>query len=1153
MTKPVDVSVDIIGLSPRPVMYSSCEYSEIEELPFQLGRQILYFTKSTSAGNQKVKLQNIEFQGGLILGHDFELYVENCTFVNSTLHLVSSKNEIALDWPLELDEARGTKKAHVNQSIGCSRINVTIIDTQWSFQSIANPSTVAEAAGFDLDIYFMCSEVHLLMTRCFLANRRLLIFATGMLNLTLDSLEARGNPTGEHKVGGVTVVMPNNRGNIHVRHSVFANLIPDDILFGRLFSKTFSTAPIYFTSYTDSIPPSAVDDGSIIIHNCTFFRNQRALLLGPLKTKVSVSNCHFESNHVAVDGGAISTSAANVQVSDSQFCDNEAASFTRYQKVSGSAQLFIPSYESVVRFYEVSRRVLKTTVSTSNATNIRIIAYGLAGGGGAIFVNAGTVAINGCRFINNSAHDAGGAIRLMNTAGARITNCYMTNSPNISNVLEGFMVFSVGRFLIIENTTFDAVLDYESNIDSSAIFYFGTRQKCELRGVAMRCPEGFKLYVYNSTSKNVQDGANDTHLYDTLYYSCEQCPAGSYSFDKSSINVPYNGETGRDTIMFNQVDCAPCPYGGNCASFPVAKANFWGSCVNKSLVFFRCPKSYCCQLYDCGSYSGCSANRTGRLCGACPAGYTQALFSSKCVDSSRCYNPLVLVIVIGFVMFYTTFLMFQKDFTIFLFSSHGVFFMFRTCWKSGAISNISESKGNVLTLDNGGPRENEVKPSEERDQPSLGIGEINTAFEMTETPRNPTAEPNDPNKPSSKNQPVPKKVAVGGSFVVILFYYFQDAALMKVQTVYVESSQLLEDIETVMSQVFRFQFNFFSFTASNVCMLPGINVRGRDLLLAFFAPLIVLLLVFVYVLSKVGYKRTSNEAYKRMEVRATSALILGVLFSYQRSATTAFSFLYCVPVLGKSVLFIDGTIECYELWQWATWAYTICCIVPFSLHLAIAPPLLERGRISFMEFVVASFLPLPFLLSWTRFLFQAPNRKTYLLEKSLESDTVHSTLQAPYRQYDLPGMLKSLCWSGVIMTRRLLLMLSHTLIVNVLLRNAAMLTVTVVALIHHVHVRPYVDPLFNLAGGLSGGALVVVGSVNLLRAAFEVAEYVPQGQELTFMRNLNFLESLVLVWIPLVGLGLVVANVLLRLTLSFLCFVVVQIRSCKQKCKHGHE
>jgi len=56
-------------------------------------------------------------------------------------------------------------------------------------------------------------------------------------------------------------------------------------------------------------------------------------------------------------------------------------------------------------------------------------------------------------------------------------------------------------------------------------------------------------------------------------------------------------------------------------------------------------------------------------------------------------------------------------------------------------------------------------------------------------------------------------------------------------------------------------------------------------------------------------------------------------------------------------------------------------------------------------------------------------------------------------------------------------------------------------LLHHVHALPYRDRRGNVAGSASAAALVVVATINLLRAGFEAAEYVPRGPNAYLMND----------------------------------------------------
>ena len=47
--------------------------------------------------------------------------------------------------------------------------------------------------------------------------------------------------------------------------------------------------------------------------------------------------------------------------------------------------------------------------------------------------------------------------------------------------------------------------------------------------------------------------------------------------------------------------------------------------------------------------------------------------------------------------------------------------------------------------------------------------------------------------------------------------------------------------------------------------------------------------------------------------KLSTGFVLALLFTYQKLATTSFTLLNCVPVGNRSVLFVQGTIECYQV------------------------------------------------------------------------------------------------------------------------------------------------------------------------------------------------------------------------------------------------
>jgi hypothetical protein len=119
----------------------------------------------------------------------------------------------------------------------------------------------------------------------------------------------------------------------------------------------------------------------------------------------------------------------------------------------------------------------------------------------------------------------------------------------------------------------------------------------------------------------------------TVALSCTPCATQLYP-----IPIVANGSASVPGIMSSAVSCATCPYHGACADGDVvASPGYWGApSADGSISFQLCPSGYCCGSSPCGSMDGCNGHRRGPLCGHCDAGYTEALFSTRCVATSRC-------------------------------------------------------------------------------------------------------------------------------------------------------------------------------------------------------------------------------------------------------------------------------------------------------------------------------------------------------------------------------------------------------------------------------------------------------------------------------------------------------------------------------------
>ncbi len=365
-------------------------------------------------------------------------------------------------------------------------------------------------------------------------------------------------------------------------------------------------------------------------------------------------------------------------------------------------------------------------------------------------------------------------------------------------------------------------------------------------------------------------------------------------------------------------------------------------------------------------------------------------------------------------------------------------------------------------------------------------------------------------------------------------------------------------IKTVLSGLFKFRIEFFQFM-DKLCFLKGMTPVLKLLIKAVVVPYVICLfgamyLVYRWVVLLRGSHKSPTAVHHDMDnedenatpkrsfsMRLSQGFVLCLLFTYQKLATTSFTLLNCVPVGSESVLFIEGTVTCYQMWQYGVMAYTIICIVPFCMTLLIGPGLLKDGLISLPQFFIGCIVPLPFFLYWIfiRLTSKRSARSTSALKASntveltAEAQAVIAILQGPFKETDTK-YLGPTCGQGVLIGRRLVLVIIGTFITDPLIRMLLMMLVCFVILLHHVHVLPYKDAKGNAAGSMSAAALLVVGGINLVRAGFEAAEYEPQGPNHTLMKVFQEVENTLMLWFPLAIMSCVFAALFFKLFLLFL-------------------
>ena len=880
-----------------------------------------------------------------------------------------------------------------------------------------------------------------------------------------------------------------------------------------------SIANLHEASFTLII--NASDEAANIsceIHRCVFENNERGLtFVGPFENLL-ISSTTFKNNRAMHPGSSIlffSRHNKTCTVYNCTFDSNSAGTF-RHEIVDK----FKDSFEVQGNEVRVDSECCKGVIA-------------LVAKGGAVRVLRGRMYVIGTRFINNTAKLLGGAVIVDMDGELDLHDVYFENAVTGKPAMQGDMVYSDGHLSL---NGVKAIVNTAKN-DAPVLRHSGNHWSVDVKEIYIRCPMGYRLRITNTSAYRIESyGLLMSHKLDQLSYFCESCPRNKYSLDHGFLNYSLvfstdayfamliNGShpptTYSGTYIHHDIYCLECPYGGRCEQGISAVPNFWGFVVGNTVEFQHCPKGYCCASTTCNKFNTCAPHREGRLCGECEDGYSEAMFSPDCVSNEYCNPNFMWPIAMASGLLYALFLLFQKDMRDAMYLSGVSINALRLRQQSGVEMN------HILTDETRERSPLHVVHEDEFDtlQTEVDQDELQPTRDVTPVANN-NLKASDDDECAGENDDAapPASQDTGASFLIILFYYVQDAQLLHVKTVFARTeSKMKTTIKTVLGGLFKFRVELFQFM-DKLCLMVGITPIMKELSKIVLIPYVLFQFAVLYVLYKWCQlikgksKEDSNPELnqKSFLTRLSQGFVLALLFTYQKLATTSFTLLKCVPVGNVSVLFIEGHVECHQMWQYGVMAYSASCIVPFCLVLLLGPGLLKDGLIKLPQFFCACVAPLPFLVYWIslRLYLRSKRPSDKEVELSPEAQAVISILQGPFKE-TVSSVFGPTCGQGILIGRRLILVVLHTFVNDPLLRLLCMMLVCFVILLHHVNVLPFKDFKGNMAGSTSAAALLLVGGINLIRAAFEAAEYVPLGPNMTLISVFDEVEDVLMLWFP---------------------------------------
>ena len=313
-------------------------------------------------------------------------------------------------------------------------------------------------------------------------------------------------------------------------------------------------------------------------------------------------------------------------------------------------------------------------------------------------------------------------------------------------------------------------------------------------------------------------------------------------------------------------------------------------------------------------------------------------------------------------------------------------------------------------------------------------------------------------------------------YLKIIFYFYQVAELVMIRSPE-KTFHLVPIIPPIMS-IFNFQVK--SLNGSIGCPFPGLTVVTKELFkcMKFLGTLLSIGLIYVL------HRATSETLYSAppsMKLYLSVALET-LLLGYERLADTSLKLMHCVPIDKDWRLFVDGTIQCWQWWQFLLTSFILSFIIPLVLVLFWGSLRLSKDKVTAKEFLIACAFPLPCLLFW---LFREYRKKD---DQQLcnvgcvdDAEEIKQVLHGPFRAGSSEDH-GTLYWESVLTGRRLILLVIHTFATDPTIRFVCLSCACVIILVHHLTVRPFRERKANICEGFSLLSLVVICMFSLTEA-----------------------------------------------------------------------
>ena len=675
---------------------------------------------------------------------------------------------------------------------------------------------------------------------------------------------------------------------------------------------------------------------------------------------------------------------------------------------------------------------------------------------------------------------------------------------------------------------------------SKNVIYKSTRFICPAGKTVLISPDS------NNTKKN-------SYSSDYFSFSCRTCPPNYYILD--------------DVYKFGakmQSRCIPCHAGAECNMGIIrAKDNFWGyfDPMNK-MKFIKLPKDYGCTGEECVTFNSCSKFRKGRLCATCERGYSESTMSAHCINNAKCNRTNFWLVGTLVYTFYLLFFLFKMEVVAFAKSQIALLKQLFITVNEDKMPIIAREEPHVdARLETPNRRAKELVRHDQRvptraTEVSLVYLVNRSTNDNSETRLQSDLSPFECNDSGAENFPRENDDSnTFAGFLKIIFYFYQIEHILKTYGIN-EKLDAFKVLRGYARGLFSFEILSTakeSFSCALLHLTPSLKMTLKLIfnvsIITVFAGIIAVLSLFGFIL-KSSRTLDSELRHEKFKSRVILTLFEVVLLSYAGVTNSLLSLITCVEVGKKQYLYIQGDIQCFNVWQYVLIIIVISWVAPFCVFVFCLPSLLKRQILGHRGVFLGFAFPLPCLFYAAFHAFHLKSNHQENVPAHLNAKEVANRMLSMITGCFRKDSIQQRHWEGVYIIRRLIIVVVSAFVQDQICKTFVILTICVLFLMHHTYIKPFKTKWLNLLESFSLLAHIFIAAANVYNVYNQVHGINGEkGAEDNILKISWWFQTVLVLIVPLT-LALIVALLIIirfcyilhRFTIMYIYYKIKQSR-----------